>query len=271
MSKPENMTAQELYLYNHIHYHHFVTACRLLIFVSFLIIWEISAHFGWIDRFFFSSPIGVVQNIYTMLLHNNLLGHIFVTLAETLLSFAIVTCGSFLLATVLWHSEYVSKILDPYLVILNSLPKSALAPLFLVWFGTGFATVIICGIFVAFFSSTISLYTAFLQTDKDKSTLIYTLGGNKKDVFHKIVVPSSIPHLVSLSKVNIGLCLVGVIIGEFICSRYGLGHLIIYGSQVFKLDMVISSIVILCGIAFGLYKVVQSLEHREKKKNPSLP
>lgn len=268
--KPENMTAQELYLYNHKHYHHLITACRFLIFTFFLLLWEISARSGWIDSFFFSSPIGVAQNIYAMLLQNNLLGHIFVTLAETLLSFAIVTGGSFLLATLLWHSDYVSNILDPYLVILNSLPKSALAPLFLVWFGTGFTTVIICGIFVAFFSSTISLYTAFLQTDKDKWTLIYTLGGDKKDVFRKIVIPSSIPLLISLSKVNIGLCLVGVIIGEFICSRYGLGHLIIYGSQVFKLDMVISSIVILCVIAFGLYKIIQCFEHHEKKKKPSL-
>lgn len=271
MSKPETMTAQELFIYNHKHYHHFVTNCRFFIFLFFVLLWETGARFEWIDSFFFSSPTSVIQTIYDMLLTQNLLGHIFVTLAETLLSFAIVTLGSFLLATMLWHSEYISQILDPYLVILNSLPKSALAPLFLVWLGTGFTTVIICGIFVSFFSSTISLYTGFLQTDKDKYTLIYTLGGTKKDVFRKIVVPSSIPLLVSLSKVNIGLCLVGVIIGEFICSRYGLGHLIIYGSQVFQLDMVISSIVILCGIAFGLYKVVQSLEHREKKKNPSIP
>jgi len=270
MKNIESMSPQELYVYNHKHYHHCVTICRFVIFALFLIIWEGSSRFGLIDSFFFSSPSGVIHCVGTMFMENELLFHILVTLAETLLSFIIVTVGSFALATILWHSSYVSKILDPYLVILNSLPKSALAPLFLVWLGAGMKTVITCGIFVAFFSSTISLYTGFLQTDNDKATLIYTLGGNKKDIFRKIVVPSSIPLLVSLSKVNIGLCLVGVIIGEFICSRYGLGHLIIYGSQVFKLDMVIASITILCIIAFGLYKIVQSLDHHKKKKNPSL-
>lgn len=270
MKNIESMTPQELYVYNHKHYHRFVTLCRFVIFALFLIIWEGSARLNIIDSFFFSSPSGVIRCIATLSMENELLFHILVTLLETLLSFAIVTIGSFLLATLLWHSTYVSKILDPYLVILNSLPKSALAPLFLVWLGSGMKTVITCGVFVAFFSSTISLYTGFLQTDQDKAILIYTLGGTKKDVFRKIVVPSSIPLLVSLSKVNIGLSLVGVIIGEFICSRYGLGHLIIYGSQVFQLDMVISSIMILCAIAFGLYKIVQSLEHHGKKKNPSL-
>lgn len=270
MKDLEAMTPQELYVYNHKHYHHLVTLFRFAIFALFLALWEGGARLGVLDSFFFSSPSGVVQCIITMFREQELLLHILITLAETLLSFAIVTIGSFALATFLWHSSYISKILDPYLVILNSLPKSALAPLFLVWLGAGMKTVITCGVFVAFFSSTISLYTGFLQTDNDKTTLIYTLGGTKKDVFHKIVVPSSIPLLVSLSKVNIGLALVGVIIGEFICSRYGLGHLIIYGSQVFQLDMVISSIMILCIIAFGLYKIIQSLEHHGKKKNPSL-
>lgn len=172
---------------------------------------------------------------------------------------------SLLLATLLWFSDKLSEILEPYLVLLNSLPKSALAPLFIVWLGTGINTIIIAGISVAVFGSIISFYTAFHQVDPEKEILIRTLGGNRRDIFFKVVLPGSVPTLLSTTKVNIGLSLVGVIIGEFLAARQGLGYLIIYGSQVFQLDMVISSILLLCVIAMLLYLLTQSLEHCSKK------
>jgi NitT/TauT family transport system permease protein len=156
-------------------------------------------------------------------------------------------------------------VLEPYLVILNSLPKSALAPLFIVWLGTGTKTIIVAGISVALFGSIISFYTGFRQCDPDKITLIYTLGGNKYDAFTKVVLPGSIPILISTTKVNIGLALVGVVIGEFLAARRGLGYLIIYGSQVFQLDLVITGIILLCIIAMVLYLGIQALEHKIKK------
>ncbi len=171
-----------------------------------------------------------------------------------------------LTATLLWYSRTLSEILEPYLVILNSLPKSALAPLLIVWLGTGTGTIIVAGISVAIFGSVINLYTGFRHTDPEKLKLIYTLGGNRFDAFHKVVLPSSIPVILSNMKVNIGLALVGVIIGEFLAARKGLGYLIIYGTQVFKLNMVITSIIILCIIAMGLYQCIQWLEHLYKKK-----
>ena len=155
-----------------------------------------------------------------------------------------------------------SKIIEPYLVILNSLPKSALAPLIIVWLGTGSKTIIVAGISVAVFGSIINLYTGFTQVDEEKLKLISTLGGNKKDQLFKVIIPSSIPIIISNMKVNIGLSLVGVIIGEFLAARQGLGYLIIYGSQVFQLDLLILSIIILCMIAFFLY---QSIDFIEKK------
>ena len=147
------------------------------------------------------------------------------------------------------------------MVVLNALPKSALAPLFIVWIGTGSKTIIVAGISVALFGSIISLYSGFRETDPEKILLIQTLGGDKVDVLTKVVIPASIPNIISLMKVNIGLALVGVIIGEFFAGRRGLGYLIIYGTQVFKLDMVLTSIIILCVLAMLLYKIVQSLEH----------
>ena len=134
----------------------------------------------------------------------------------------------------MWYVGSLAEILEPYLVILNSLPKSALAPLLIVWLGTGTGTIIVAGISVAIFGSIISLYTGFSQADPEMLKLIYTLGGNRRDALFKVILPSSIPLILSNMKVNIGLSLVGVIIGEFLAARRGLGYLIIYGSQVFS-------------------------------------
>lgn len=259
-SKKE-LTTQEAYLQEHKRHHHFVTSWRMLIFIGFLILWEISAHLGWIDSFFFSSPSRVVSCFFSMVADRSIFVHVGITLFETLLSFLLVFLISIAVATLLWYSKKLSEITEPYLVILNSLPKSALAPLFIVWLGTGTTTIIVAGISVAVFGSIISFYTGFKQVDPEKITLIYTLGGHKKDAFTKVILPGSIPIMLSTTKVNIGLALVGVIIGEFLAARRGLGYLIIYGSQVFQLNMVITSIIILCIMAFGFYKGVQYLEH----------
>lgn len=208
---------------------------RLLIFFVFLALWEITTRAGLLDSFFFSSPSRVLTCLYGMIMDFSIFRHVGVTLAETMISFFLVICISILTAMLLWHSRGLSHILEPYLVVLNSLPKSALAPLFLVWLGSGMKTIVVAGISVAVFGSIISLYSGFSTTDEEKIKLIYTLGGTKRDVFYKVVFPSSIPVIISTMKVNIGLALVGVIIGEFIGAREGLGYLIIYGSQVFSL------------------------------------
>lgn len=191
-----------------------------------------------------------------------LFAHIGYTLAETVLSFAFVMLLTIFFASLLWFSKSMAAVFEPTLVILNSLPKSALAPLFIVWLGTGMKTIIVAGISVAIFGSVISLYTQFHQTNPEMEKLITTLGGTKWNIYTRIVIPYSIPTMINSMKVNIGLSLVGVVIGEFLAARRGLGYLIIYGTQVFKLDMVISSIIILCIIAYGLYWGIQKLEKK---------
>ena len=238
-----------------------VSFMRFFVFAAFLALWEIASDLKWIDSFFFSSPKRVALCFYQMLMDKSLITHIGITLYETIISFFLVILISLATATALWFSKTLSLVIEPYLVILNSLPKSALAPLFIVWLGTGTTTIIVAGISVAIFGCIISLYTGFLNVDKSKLTLIKTLGGSKWNAFTKVVFPSCIPLFLSNMKVNIGLSLVGVIIGEFLAARRGLGYLIIYGSQVFKLDMVITSIIILCVIAFLLYQSIQLLEH----------
>ncbi|MBO5209152.1 MAG: ABC transporter permease [Lachnospiraceae bacterium] len=269
-TKSTNLTNQQAYVLAHKKHHHRVTFFRLLILFTFLFVWEYTTSVGYVDIFFFSSPTAILRYLYDMIMDLSFFRHTGITLLETIASFLLVTFFSLALATLLWYRNSLSEILEPYLVVLNSLPKSALAPLLIVWLGTGSKTIIVAGISVAVFGSIISLYTGFCQADEDMLKLIYTLGGNRKDALFKVILPSSVPMILSNMKVNIGLSLVGVIIGEFLAARQGLGYLIIYGSQVFQLNMVITSIMILCAIAMGLYKIIQTLEHSYKKKTNTL-
>lgn len=226
--------AQKLYVRKHRQHHHFVTVMRFLVLFLFLLIWELAARFSLIDTFFFSSPSLVAAFFLKILADGSFVANTGITVLETLASFVLITIISLFTATVLWYSKTLSEIFEPYLVVLNSLPKSALAPLFIVWLGTGIDTIIVAGISVALFGSMISLYTNFKNIDEDKLKLIYTLGGSRLVALKKVVLPASIPAILSNMKVNIGLALVGVIIGEFLAARRGLGYLIIYGSQVFS-------------------------------------
>ena len=203
-----------------------------------------------------------------MVQDQSLFTHIGITLMETLVSFVFTVFLGIGTAVLLWCCPKLSRILEPYLVVLNSLPKSALAPLLIVWFGANIRTIIVAGMSVAIFGSVINLYTGFREADPEKLKLIRTLGGTQKDELTKIVLPSSVPLILSVMKVNIGLCLVGVIIGEFIGARQGLGYLIIYGSQTFKLTWVLMSIVILCVIAMGLYAILDFIEKRAQNGKP---
>lgn len=263
--KSRELTTQELFVRTHQKHHRQIISYRFVLLIAFLALWEICANTGLIDSFFFSSPSRVVMLFVELCMDQSIFLHIGITLFETIISFLLVFLISLLFATLLWYSPKLSEVMEPYLVILNSLPKSALAPLFIVWLGTGTTTIIVAGISVALFGSIISFYSGFKQCDTEKITLIYTLGGTNRDAFRKVVLPSSIPILLSTTKVNIGLALVGVIIGEFLAARRGLGYLIIYGSQVFQLNLVILSITLLCIIAMGFYKGTQLVERKIKQ------
>ena len=263
---PEHSPAQKQYLLRVKREKNLIRVSRTLLFLGFLILWEISARLGWIDSFIFSSPSEIWLTFLRMLKDQSLFTHIGMTLAETLVSFVFTVLLGIGTAVLLWACPRLSRVLEPYLVVLNSLPKSALAPLLIVWLGANIRTIIVAGISVAIFGSIINLYTGFREVDPEKLKLIQTLGGSKKDELTKIVLPSSVPLILSVMKVNIGLCLVGVIIGEFIGARQGLGYLIIYGSQTFKLTWVLMSIVILCVIAMGLYATLDLIEKHVRKR-----
>lgn len=249
------------------HHHFIVKSARLLLLFGFLFLWEVSSRLGIIDSFIFSSPSKIVLCFWSMILDKSIFTHIGMTLYETLVSFLLVTIISILLSTLLWFSRKLSEISEPFLVVLNSLPKSALAPLLIVWLGATPTTIIVAGMSVAIFGSILNLYTSFMSVEEETLKLIYTLGGKRRHALMKVVIPGSVPAIISNMKVNIGLCLVGVVIGEFLAARNGLGYLIIYSSQVFKMDWLLMSIVILCIMAMALYSLIAFLEKRLLDRN----
>lgn len=266
MKKTNLSKEQVLFLRNERKKRFEVIFFRILILIVLLAIWELSAQCGKIDTFFFSSPSLCIKTFRKMLLNQNLFHHIKVTLLEILVSFLLVNSLSLILALLFWYYSSLSRLLEPYLILLNSLPKSALAPLLIVWLGTGSKTIIVAGISVAIFGSILSLYTAFLQTDPGKIRVIHALGGRRYHALFKVILPANLPQILGNMKVNIGLALVGVIIGEFLAARHGLGYLIIYGSQTFKMSMVITSLILLCLIAVALYLLLELFEKKALKR-----
>lgn len=254
--------AQEAFLAREQHHKRQVMVLRILLLVLLASLWELSAFLGILDDFIFSSPSRIITCLWKMTLDKSIFLHTGITIFETFLSFFLVIVIGLSMAILLWSSRSISEILEPYLVILNSLPKSALAPILIVWLGNNMKTIVVAAVSVAVFGSILTLYHGFSQMDPDKIKLIYALGGTKKDVLTKVMIPGSIPLIISNMKVNIGLCLVGVIIGEFLSANAGLGYLIIYGSQVFQMDMVVTSIVILCIMSALLYQAIALLERK---------
>lgn len=238
---------------------------QIFLLVFIIALWEIAADAGWINAFIFSSPSRMLKSAVELYHDGSLLRHIGITLAETFGSFLLVVIFTILIAILLWWNQTISEILEPYFVILNSLPKSAMAPIFIVWLGNNMKTIIVTAISLAVFGSILNLYTSFQSTDPDKIKLIKTLGGSRLDCLTKVILPLNLSAILSILKVDIGLCLIGVIIGEFLAAKQGLGYLIIYSSQTFKMSWVLLSICLLCLMAGFLYLGVTWMEKRLRR------
>ena len=226
---------------------------------------ELLTAVGALDPFFFSSPSRIVSTLAEFFSSGEMFTHIGVTLYETLIGFLIATFLGTLIAIILWWSEKLRKILDPYIVVINALPKIALGPMIIIWFGAGTTAIIVMCILICIVITTLSMLNAFLSCDKDKLLLMKSLGANKFQTFFKLVFPNAFGELISVLKINVGMSWVGTIMGEYLTSKAGLGYLIVYGGQVFNLDLVMASTVILCILAGGMYFIVARLEARFKK------
>ncbi|MBD8068572.1 ABC transporter permease [Bacillus sp. PS06] len=235
---------------------------QLLIFIVFFAGWEIASQKHWIDPLIFSSPSKIWNLLITKINDGSLLLHLNVTLFETVLGFILGTLLGTILAALLWWSPRLSHILDPYLVILNAMPKVALGPILIVALGPGYFSIIAMGAIISIIITTIVVYTSFKEVDPNYLKVLNTFGANRAQCFSQAILPASFPTIISTLKVNVGLSWVGVIVGEFLVSAKGLGYLIIYGFQVFNFTLVLLSLLIIAVFATIMYQLVELLESR---------
>ena len=235
-----------------------ILTVQILILVGFIAIWEILANFGIIDSFIASQPSRIVKTFFN-LSQNDLLTHLGVTCFETMIGFGLGAILGVLLAIILWWSKFLAKVSDPYLVILNSLPKIALGPVIIIWVGAGMGAIIVMALAISLIVTVLEILNGFLNTDPELLKMAKTFHATKLQILTKIVIPANISTFINSLKVNIGLSLVGVISGEFLVSKAGLGYLIVYGGQVFQLDLVMTSVIILSVVAAIMYQGVVML------------
>jgi len=239
-----------------------VALWRIGILIIIFVLWEIFSQLRIIDPFLTSSPSRMFKSFITLYKDGNLIYHILITTGETILGFVLGTILGTVIASILWWFKRLNNILEPYLIVLNALPKVALAPIIIFWVGNGIKAILVVALLISIIITIITVLNGFNTVDKDKVKLMKTFGASKLQILINLVIPANIGTLISALKINVGLSWVGVIIGEFLVAKNGLGFLIVYGGQIAQLDMVMLSIVILAIIAFIMYKVIAYIDKK---------
>lgn len=237
---------------------------QVLILFGFIFIWELAARMEWINTFITSSPSQIIQTIAQLYRDHNLFNNIWVTIYETFVSFGLSTIIGIGLATILWWNQFTAKVFDPYLTIFNSLPKVSLGPVIIIWIGATTNSIIFMAILITVIISIMNVYEAFINTDKNKIRLFQSFKATKRQIFTGVVLPSSLKAIINTLKINVSLSLVGVIMGELLVSKAGIGYLIMYGSQVFNLNLVVTGIFILAIVATIMYYAIVLFEKKLK-------
>lgn len=244
----------------------FVHVMQFALLIVFLIVWELLTVTGVVDGFISSSPSRIWNTLVDLSQNGSLWQHVWASTWETVAGFFIGTVLGAFIAIALWWNETAKRILEPYLVVLNALPKIALGPLIIIWVGTGKASIITMAILISVVITAITMLAGFTETDKDKIFLLKSFSAKKSQIFLKLVVPQNIPTLLSTLKINVGMSWVGTITGEYLVSKEGLGYLIVYGSQVLRLDLVMTCTITLCVLAGAMYGLVAWLEKAVTKR-----
>ena len=243
----------------------FIIFFRIFLLVAFLGLWELLTYYKVLDPFFVSSPSRIVKQNLTLAQTGELWSNTWVTLYETLIGFAIATAVGYVIAILLWWNEKVRKIFEPYIVVLNSLPKIALGPMIILWVGAGTNAIILMCVLICVVITTMSMLSAFMSVDEGKVLLLKSMNANKFQILFKLVLPHSMPDFISVLKINVGMSWVGSIMGEYLTSKAGLGYLIVYGGQILKIDLVMAATMVLCILAFGMYYIVSLVERKYRK------
>ena len=233
---------------------------QIVLLIAFFVLWEVLADKNIINTFLFSKPSDIYKLFIKYISNGELMKHVGISVYETVLGLVIGTVLGILVAIALWWSEKLSKILDPFLVVLNALPKTALAPIIIVWAGAGIQGIVVTAVTISVVVTILSAYNYFINVDEEKIKMLKSFGASKSQLLFKLIIPSNIGNLINLTKINIGMAWVGVIVGEFLVSRYGLGYLIVYGGQVFKLDLVMMGVFVLAFCAWIMYEILNIAE-----------
>ncbi|MFU1793991.1 ABC transporter permease [Paenibacillus azoreducens] len=239
-----------------------VLSVQMAILLLFFALWEAAGRLKWIDVLLFSYPSKVFAQIWKDIASGELWGHLGITVGETVVGFVLGTLFGTLIAVLIWWSPFLSKVLDPYMVVFNSMPKVALGPIFIVMFGAGFLSITVTTLSITVIVTTLVVYNSFCEVDTNLIKVVRVFGGSKTQVFRKVILPASFPTIISTLKVNVGMAWVGVIVGEFLVAKMGLGYLIIYGFQVFNFTLVLSSLLIIAIVATGMYQLVVYVERK---------
>ena len=237
-----------------------IILARFAILIFFLGLWELLAYLNVIDSFITSSPSRIFVTLKDLFTENNLIYHIGVTLSETLLGFLIAVFLGSAIALALWWSERLRLVLEPYIIVLNSLPKIALGPIIIVWCGSGSKAIVFMAVLIGIIVAIMTMLNGFMETDKNKILLLKSMGATKFQILIKLVIPGSLSSFISMMKISVGMAWIGSIMGEYLVSKAGLGYLIVYGGQVFKLNLVMASTFVLCILAALMYFAVSLLE-----------
>ena len=239
-----------------------VFSMQILLFIVFIILWELFARLKIINTFLTSSPSKIITTLVNLYNTNNLFNHISITVYETILSFVLSIFIGIFIASILWWNNLLSKIIDPYLTILNSLPKVALGPIIIIWIGANMNSIIFMALLISSIISIITIYNGFKNTDIEKIKLMKSLNATKFQIYTTLILRGNIDTIISSLKINISMCLIGVIMGELLVSKEGIGYLIMYGSQVFNLNLVMTGVVLLVIISYILYYLISYLERK---------
>lgn len=243
-----------------------ILAIQVLLVIAFISIWEILSTKGIIDSFLFSKPSNIVKLLKQYLQNGELFKHIRISVLETMLGLIIGTIVGLVIAIILWWNKLLARIFDPFLVVLNALPKTALAPILIIWAGTGIKGITLVAVSISLVITVISAYSYFQNIEEDKIKMLKSFDASKWQILTKLILPANFGNIISIIKINIGMSWIGVIVGEFVVSRAGIGYLIVYGSQVFKMDLVMMGVIVLAIISFLMYEIVNIIEKRIKGK-----
>ena len=246
-----------------------VVGTQLLVLLAALALWQIGGSLKWWDPLLTSTPSTVWRTFWQLSSEGTLWTNTAVTLQETLISFAVAMVAGILIATMIWWSPFLSRVLDPYLVVLNAMPKTALGPIFIIWLGMDLS-IYGMAISISLIVTILTVTTGFNGVDPNKVKLMRTLGANNGQILRKVIYPASLPTIISAVKVTIGLTLVGVIVGEFLSAKAGLGYLILYGGQVFDMSMVMTAIVVLVLMSAVLYAAVVGVDSLVRRRSRTL-